>query len=245
MTPTDEQPARLAAVRSVFISYRRADTQGWAGHVGDSLTRTFGKTPIFLDVLSITPGENFRTAITRAIGVGSVGIALIGPRWLSATLPDGRRRLDDPDDLVRAELETALGLGILVIPVLVGGASMPEPDSLPHPLRALSQRTALELTDARWNYDFERLATVIEGAGLKRPDNPTGSPEAPASTEVHVGTNSRLDDVEAGDVTGIKSTAPLGGATTLPNVDVLGGATIVKSKLGNITGLSVGPDSTD
>jgi hypothetical protein len=44
---------------------------------------------------------------------------------------DGTRRLDDPDDFVRLELEAALARGIRVIPVLVDRAPLPRSDSLP------------------------------------------------------------------------------------------------------------------
>ncbi|MGH3792738.1 MAG: hypothetical protein ACRDQ9_18475 [Pseudonocardiaceae bacterium] len=35
-------------------------------------------------------------------------LAVVGPRWLTATDPTGRRRIDDPDDWVRRELAEAL-----------------------------------------------------------------------------------------------------------------------------------------
>ena len=52
-------------------------------------------------------------------------LVVIGPRWLTAADPNGRRRLDDPDDLTRLEVAAALRRGIRVVPVLVGGAAMP------------------------------------------------------------------------------------------------------------------------
>ena len=51
-------------------------------------------------------------------------------RWLEAAGADGRR-LDDPGDFVRLEIEAALTRGVRVIPVLVDAAWMPRPDQLP------------------------------------------------------------------------------------------------------------------
>ena len=39
---------------------------------------------------------------------------------------DNQRRLDDPNDFVRIEIEAALERNVRVIPVLVDGATMPQ-----------------------------------------------------------------------------------------------------------------------
>jgi hypothetical protein len=166
-------------------------------------------------------------------------IALIGPTWLTTSLPNGQRRLDAPDDVVRAELEIALRLGARVIPVLVGGAEMPKAAALPESLRPLAQRNALELTDTRWQYDVERLVAAIESAtGLTRLSPPGTLVDRP-SQEIRVGVGARFEDVEAGNVTGLKSSTPLAADTTVRAVDVLSDATVTKSKLGDITGVSI------
>jgi hypothetical protein len=55
-----------------------------------------------------------------------VVLVVIGPGWFDSRTDDGRRRLDDPEDHVRVEIETVLRLeSLLVIPVLVRNASMP------------------------------------------------------------------------------------------------------------------------
>ena len=228
----------------VFVSYRRSDAQGWAGHLQESLSQAFGESLLFFDLISIAPGEDFVAAITRAISTEGVVIALIGPTWLTTSAADGRRRLDSPDDVVRAELETALGLGARVIPVLVGGAEMPKAVALPESLRGLAQRNALELTDARWQYDFDRLVAGIESAtGLKRQHQATK--EQRVAGEVRVGASARFDNVHAGNVTGLRSAGPLAADKMPGKVEVLGDATVTNSKLGDITGVSIGPDSKE
>jgi len=149
-------------VAKIFVSYRRSDSQGWAGRLGDDFAHAFGDVARFFDIESITPGDDFVEAIERSLAESEVVVVLIGPDWLSAAFPDGRRRLDDPDDFVRLEIATALARGIRVLPVLLGGAAMPRSESLPAPLAALARRQAFELSDTRWEYDCGRLLDAIE-----------------------------------------------------------------------------------
>jgi hypothetical protein len=76
----------------------------------------------------------------------------------------GRRRLDDPDDFVRLEIEAALSRNVRVIPILVGGARMPRAEELPDSLAKLVRRQALELHPARFDFDTGRLLKVLDGA---------------------------------------------------------------------------------
>jgi hypothetical protein len=75
---------------------------------------------------SIAPGGDFIEVITSAVGSCDVLLALIGDRWLTIADEDGRRRLDNPDDFVRLEIEAALTRNVRVIPILVDGAQ-PQP----------------------------------------------------------------------------------------------------------------------
>jgi hypothetical protein len=54
-----------------------------------------------------------------------VELVIIGREWLTAKTEDGTRRLDDPQDWVRQEIEMGFTLGLTVIPALVEGANMP------------------------------------------------------------------------------------------------------------------------
>ncbi len=63
--------------------------------------------------------------ISSAVGSCDVLLALIGDQWLTLTDSHGRRRLDDPDDFVRLEIEAALERNVRIIPILVDGASPP------------------------------------------------------------------------------------------------------------------------
>jgi len=100
--------------------------------------------------------------ITRAVGSCDVLLTLIGNEWLTITDEHGRRRLDDPDDFVRLEIEAALVRKVRVIPILVDGARMPRADELPDSLSKLVRRQALELSPSRFDFDTSRLLRVLD-----------------------------------------------------------------------------------
>src|SRR5215469_5606905 len=127
----------------IFISYRRQESSHLAGRLYDRLADRFGEGQVFIDVDAIEPGVDFAEAIRRAVAACQVLVTVIGPNWLTATDQRGGRRLDDPDDLVRLEIEAALARGVRVIPILVAGAVMPGRQDLPESLAGLARRNAL------------------------------------------------------------------------------------------------------
>jgi hypothetical protein len=159
---------------TIFVSYRRGMSSGWAGRLAETLRTHFGPTNVFMDIETIRPGVDFVEAISQAVESCNMLLAIIAPDWLQAETRSGERRLDDPQDFVRIELVSALSRGIRVIPVLVGGATMPTADDLPGVLQALARRQAHELSDTRWDYDCQRLIEVLG-------DNSTENLAAPRS----------------------------------------------------------------
>lgn len=145
---------------SLFISYRREDSAGFAGRLADALERDFPAEQVFRDVDDIRPGEDFVRAIEDRLAAVDVMLVLIGPGWLEASR-DGQRRLEAADDFVRLEVRTALALGKSVIPLLVGGARMPIETDLPEDIRPLARRQAFVLLDAGWQADVERLRAAL------------------------------------------------------------------------------------
>ena len=141
----------------VFITYRREDAQGFAGRLDDDLSERFGDALIFRD-REIGPGEGFAKRLRATLDSADVALAVIGPRWEDARDAHGQRRLERADDWVRIELETVLARGIPVVPVLVGGARMPAPASLPESLEEFSRRQAYPLSDLRWHPEVSELA---------------------------------------------------------------------------------------
>jgi len=144
----------------VFVSYRRDDSAGFAGRLTDALERRFGVDSVFRDVDDIAAGADFGVVIEQALQQVQAVLVVIGPRWLDARDKRGRR-LDDPGDYVRREIALALASGKPVIPVLVGGATMPVAEALPPTLRGLANRNALSLGDAGWGADLARLEGAL------------------------------------------------------------------------------------
>ncbi len=140
-----------ALPHSIFISYRRVDSVYAVDQLDERLKLAFGADAVFRDASSIDPGAVFPERIRRALDVARVALVVIGPGWLRATTDPsdihGPRRLDDPADWVRLEIETLLGRGeeVSVIPVLLGGASVPKAADLPDALAALPSRSRLTL----------------------------------------------------------------------------------------------------
>jgi hypothetical protein len=160
---------------TIFISYRRADAQGEARLLYRDLVARFGKTAVFMDVTGIAKGRDFRVALNEQLAHCGVALVVIGDAWL-ATEEDGKRRIDDEQDFVRLEVATTLRKAeIPVIPVLVGGAKMPNAAALPKDIQDLVFRDGVELTHARWDSDVAELIKAIEpymaSAGLTSPDS--------------------------------------------------------------------------
>jgi hypothetical protein len=146
----------------VFISYRRQETSGLAGRLYERLAGRLSDDQVFMDVDTIAPGLDFAEVITEAVSTCEVLLAVIGPRWLDAKDEDGKRRLEDPDDIVRLEIAAALERNIRVIPILVEGAQMPRSQQLPEDLTELARRNALSLRHESFRADADRLLAAIE-----------------------------------------------------------------------------------
>ena len=144
----------------IFISYRRQETAWPAGRLYDVLVENFPAEQVFKDVDNIDPGDEFVERIKAAVGSCDVLLALIGPQWLTMTDEDGQRRLDDPEDYVRLEIETALTRKIRVIPILVDEARIPRANELPATLAPLVGRNAVEINPI--TFDTKRLIATVQ-----------------------------------------------------------------------------------
>jgi TIR domain len=151
----DQRPA------VIFLSYRRGDTQWAARGIYDRLVDRYGRTNVFRDLDAIPPGARFRDYVERKISESDILILLIGKAWASYADETGRRRLEHPRDPVRLELETALRLGLPIIPVRVEGAPMPTEGDLVPSIVDLLEFNAAEVSDSRWDYDVDRLLWAI------------------------------------------------------------------------------------
>jgi hypothetical protein len=146
----------------IFVSYRRQESSHLAGRLYDRLADRFGEDQVFIDVDALEPGVDFAEEIFRAVASCQVLLAIIGPAWTSAADGRGRRRLEDPDDIVRLEIEAALARAVRVIPILVEGAVMPARQDLPESLAGLARRNAFLIRHETFRYDAGRLITALE-----------------------------------------------------------------------------------
>ncbi|HET6694588.1 MAG TPA: toll/interleukin-1 receptor domain-containing protein, partial [Pedococcus sp.] len=171
-----------AAPGRIFISYRREETGYPAGWLYHRLVDQFGAGQVFKDVDSIKLGDDFVDVISTAVESCDVLLALIGDAWLTIADEEGNRRIDDPADFVRLEIEAALSRRVRVIPILVDGAKLPSEGALPASLAGLVRRQALELSPERFDSDVSHLVRVVEEtlAELRQASAPIPTP-APAS----------------------------------------------------------------
>ncbi len=141
----------------VFLSYRRDDVGLIAGDVADALTEKTDAR-VFFDLQSIASGSDYQREIDEALRTCAVVVVLLGKDWRGPA-EGGTRRIDDPEDVFRKEVETALRSGSYVIPVLVGVEAIAEDR-----LGALSGLASLQWHRIRLgqkNPDVDRLVEDV------------------------------------------------------------------------------------
>jgi hypothetical protein len=137
---------------AIFISYRRQDSKAIAGRIFDRLEARFGRDAVFMDIDSIPPGVDFHDWLNETVAKASVLLALIGHGWVDARDPLGAKRLENPNDFVRIEIEAALARKIPLIPLLIDGAPFP-----------FTRRNAAFLDAGRdFNVHMARLIAALE-----------------------------------------------------------------------------------
>jgi WD40 repeat protein len=142
---------------TVFVSYRRGDSEGQARALKNDLVELIGKSSVFMDVDNIAPGQDFRHVLNERLESCGLLLALIGPGWLDAKDGEGNRRLGNATDLVRHEIAAALKRNIRVIPVLLQGVQVPSPERLPEDIRELAYRHAFALGHSTWESDVREM----------------------------------------------------------------------------------------
>lgn len=163
---------------AIFISYRRSDSGPVTGRIYDRLVSEFGRARVFKDVDNIPLGTAFAEELDAAVSECAVVLVVIGKTWVTVTEPDGTRRLDNPDDFVRIEVESALKRDIPVIPLLVSDALMPKPEELPVSLRSLTGKNGTAVgDDPRFHSDMGRVIKGLRSLLGKPAASSSNSPE--------------------------------------------------------------------
>jgi TIR domain len=154
------------------------------GRICDNLKQRFGTSNIFQDISRIPLGSDFRVVIDDEVSKCDVMLVVIGRTWASITDEHGYLRLDQSNDFVRLDIETALRRGIPVIPVLVEGAHMPSEEDLPDSIKLLVYRNGFDVrSDIHFNSDMNELIERLEQI-VDRPALDIAPPQSPAESEV-------------------------------------------------------------
>lgn len=141
----------------VCLSYRRSDS-GHTGWLCDALADEFGKENVFRDRTGIRAAHDFTVEIANALEKANVVVAVVGHEWLRGGILGRLRRRED---WVFRELEFARGHRKHILPVLLNGAAMPGPRSLPHALRFFARVNAVPLRDESWDADVREIIRTI------------------------------------------------------------------------------------
>jgi tetratricopeptide (TPR) repeat protein len=144
----------------VFVSYRRTESES-AAALKRHLEMRFGDDAVFFDIDDIAPGDDYRVTIADGISSCEAFLAVIGPEWLTAANEDGVPRIELEGDVLRQEIVDALDQAPVVIPVLVGGATMPAAEDLPEAIRGIASHQAVSLTTKHWLAEVAELMEVL------------------------------------------------------------------------------------
>jgi TIR domain len=163
----------------IFISYRRPHA---AGCLYEIPKERFKAEQLFMDVDTIPPGGDYVDVLTEAVELCDVLIAVIGKRWLTQRR-GGTRRIDDPSDWMRIELEAALDREITLVPALTDGASMPTPAALPQTLRGITRKQAVQLDHHDFRVSATRLRESLEELARVKHESATRAARQRAEAE--------------------------------------------------------------
>jgi hypothetical protein len=143
-----------------------------------------------MDVDRIPAGTHWVEMTEDAIRASGVVLVLIAKDWMqprqAERQPDNfrggegrvqaRSRLDDPEDYVRREIETAFRYNIPLIPVLVDRTESPPLGKLPASVRGLFDFQPVDLELKRWDSDVSNVLEAVERFLVSRPPPPSWLP---------------------------------------------------------------------
>ncbi|MEO6220193.1 MAG: toll/interleukin-1 receptor domain-containing protein, partial [Ginsengibacter sp.] len=152
---------------NIFISYRKDDSKWNTQLLYDRLSHYFSPRLLFKDFNTIKAGDDYRKSIDNALKKCNVLLVVIGKNWLTAKDANGVERLQNPEDLVRIEIATALNRNIRVIPVLFDSIALPAKVLLPEDLWALTLRQSVSVSETNFDYDIKHLAESIKNKHIK------------------------------------------------------------------------------
>jgi hypothetical protein len=164
--PEEAISPELAAARArlrIFINYRKDDTEDAVDSLYKYLIRYFDPKKIFRDKEGIPGGAEYEKDIMAAVGSSDVFLAVIGPAWLTIKDKEGQRRLDNPSDLLRREIERALETNSVTVMPLLHKTPMPAAADLPTTMTEFAKRQARQLrSEPDLKHDQEQLLVELD-----------------------------------------------------------------------------------
>lgn len=154
--------------KSIFINYHHKDIMG----IEDTLYKTldsFFPGEVFLDNKKMDAGEIFPDILKRAVKGCKLFLAVIGPNW---DHEEYLKKLNEPNDWVRQELELALEHEIPIIPIFIRESNaVPNIEKLPQSLRrGIFERITINLglEHLYWPHILrEKLHVISKYTGLQ------------------------------------------------------------------------------
>lgn len=160
----------------IFVNYRTGDGDWAATLIARELTTRFGADNVFFASRSIRLGEDFAERIMAGLLRSDVLLAVIGHRWATLTGPDGRPRVDDPEDWVHREIAESFKHDIRVVPVFLDGRGRLSEADLPVAISRLARCQYLRLHHRNDDHDITRLldelTTLLPGPAAPAPAEP-------------------------------------------------------------------------
>src|SRR5262249_46383875 len=146
---------------SIFISYRRGDSQHATFAIADPLSWGFGAAEGFFDRGSIRGGGGGEELLGHGVKAAKGVVGMVGNRWLKTADKWGRRRIDNSDDWVRREILTALEAHkeqrTTIVPVLLEETPRLRRDAFDADLKRIAAFEPMPLRADHWEAGLEAL----------------------------------------------------------------------------------------
>jgi hypothetical protein len=147
----------------IFMCYRREDTGEIAGRMHEFLVKTFGESSILRDVDRISDRTVSRLVLANdVVSHSDVMVIVIGRNWAGVgETPAGKPKgITNPKDPIRIQIEAALKQpGMLILPVLVDGATLPA--DLPPSLQPIAAAEPVVISDAALDGQMKKIVGRI------------------------------------------------------------------------------------
>lgn len=140
----------------VFVSYRSDDSGHVAGQITERLGMAFGDGNVLHDIDRLSLRTVSRLVLAQdTVGASDALVVVIGPGWMGG--------IDNPKNPVRQEVEIGLKKpDMVVLPLLVNGASLPGRADLPPSLGALADAQPLPVRQGQFDADMARVVERLQ-----------------------------------------------------------------------------------